>query len=180
MLNKFLNIIFKYKSYKLSKFYEEFQWKGKEDIRDYQLKKLKKIIKYAYENVEFYRKLWDENKIDINITSLNDLKKFPIVDKSMLQYAILHNEISKEFLSDHSRKVVWQSTTGSSGAPFRFPVDLESEHHKNGVRFRLYRWYFLEDGTRWAKFWRGTYKKSITQKLKEFLTGQYNFCIYDP
>ena len=95
MLNKFLNIIFKYRSYKLGEFYEEFQWKSKEDIRAYQLKKLKEIIEYAYENVEFYKKLWDSNEVDINITSLNDLKKFPIVDKSMLQSAILHNEISK-------------------------------------------------------------------------------------
>ena len=180
MLNKFLNIIFKYRSYMLSKFYEEFQWKSKEDIRAYQLKKLKEIIEYAYENVEFYKKLWDANEVDINITSLNDLKKFPIVDKSMLQSAILHNEISKEFLGSCSKKVIWQSTTGSSGSPFRFPVDLESECHKNGVRFRLYRWYYLEDSTRWAKFWRGTYKKSIIKRLKELLTGQYNFCIHDP
>ena len=101
MLNKFLNIIFKYRSYMLSKFYEEFQWKSKEDIRAYQLKKLKEIIEYAYENVEFYKKLWDANEVDINITSLNDLKKFPIVDKSMLQSAIFGFLLKESYLAKH-------------------------------------------------------------------------------
>jgi len=180
MLNKLLNIIFKYRSYKLSKFYEEFQWKSKGDIKTYQLKKLKYIVRYAYENVPFYKELWDKNGVNVNIDSLKDLEKFPIVDKSMLQTAILNNKISREFLGGNRKKIVWQSTTGSSGAPFKFPVDLDSENHKNGVRFRLYRWYGLNYDTKWARFWRGSYKKGFVEKLKEIITGLYRFCIYDP
>ena len=180
MLNKLLNIIFKYRSYKLSKFYEEFQWKSKGDIKTYQLKKLKEIVRYAYENVPFYKELWDKNGVNVNIDSLKDLEKFPIVDKSMLQTAILNDKISKEFVGGNRKKIVWQSTTGSSGAPFKFPVDLDSENHKNGVRFRLYRWYGLNYDTKWARFWRGSYKKGLIEKTKEIITGLYRFCIYDP
>jgi len=99
----------------------------------------------------------------------------------MLQNAIKENKISKEYLDKlETNEIVWQSTTGSSGKPFKFPVDINSENHKNGLRRRLYKWYGIDYDTKWAKFWRGSYKKSLKEKLKEFITGQYRFCIYDP
>lgn len=181
MLNKFLNKFFKSDIYNLEEFYEKNQWHTKEEIELYQLKKLQKLVKYTYDNVPFYKKLWDKNSIDIKISKLKDLEKFPIVDKLMLQEAIKNNEISKEYLDKlETNEIIWQSTTGSSGKPFKFPVNIESENHKNALRRRLYRWYGIDYGIKWAKFWRGSFKKSFKEKLKEFITGEYRFCIYDP
>lgn len=181
MLNKFLHFIFKHEIYKLHKIYEKNQWLSKKDIENLQLLKLKELIKYSYETVPFYRNLWDKHGVDIDITNLDDLKKFPTIDKNMLQNAISNGEISQEFIDKlNTKKIVWQSTTGSSGTPFRFPVDLNSENHKNALRIRLYRWYGLEHGTKWVKFWRGNYKKSLKEKIKEFIAGRYTLCIYDP
>jgi phenylacetate-CoA ligase len=181
IIRKFLFIVFRYKVYKCYQFYEKSQWWDRKTLEEYQLRKLKEILKYAYKYVPFYKELWDECGVDYRISSLEDLKKFPITTKEMLQKAIQENKISVEYIDKlNTNKIVWQSTTGSSGKPFKFPVDIESENHKNGLRRRLYRWYGIDYGTKWVKFWRGKYKKSLKEKIKEFLTGQYRFCIYDP
>lgn len=181
MLNKILHKIFKAKTYKLQKFYEKNQWLSKSNIKAYQLKKLQELVSYSYQNVTFYKKLWDSYNVDIRINKIEDLQKFPIVDKMMLQEAIKNNEISQEYISKlDTKEIVWQSTTGSSGKPFKFPVDINSENHKNALRKRLYKWYGIDYNTKWVKFWRGSYKKSLQEKIKEYLTGQYRFCIYDP
>jgi phenylacetate-CoA ligase len=181
VLNKLLNKLFKRKVFDLHQEYEKTQYLSRNELEKLQLNKLKQLLNYTYKNVPFYRKLWDEHNINHNINSLEDLKSFPIVNKSMLQNAIKNNEISQEYLDKlDTSEIVWQATTGSSGKPFKFPVDLNSENHKNGLRRRLYKWYGLDYGTKWAKFWRGSYKKSFKEKIKEYITGQYRFCIYDP
>lgn len=181
MLNKFLNKLFKPQVYELHQFYEKNQWLSKKEIEQYQIMKLRELIEYSYHNVPFYQKLWDKNSVNREINTLEDLKKFPVVDKNMLQEAIKNGEISKEYVNKlKTAEIVWQSTTGSSGKPFKFPVDINSENHKNGLRRRLYKWYGIDYGTKWAKFWRGSYKKNFKEKFKEYITGQYRFCIYDP
>lgn len=167
--------------YRYAKIYEKLQWMSRQKIRDHQLNRLKELIGYAYKNVPFYRELWDSYGIDPKVESLEDLKKFPVVYKSMLQEAIKSGKISQEYIGKlNSRYVVWQSTTGSSGEPFRFPEDIYSINHKEGVRRRVYRWYGLDYGVKWVKFWRGEYRKSLRDKIKEWLIGEYRFCIYDP
>lgn len=49
------------------------------DIKKLQLERLKKVVKKVYNNVEHYRKAFDEREIhpdDIN--TLEDLKSFPL------------------------------------------------------------------------------------------------------
>ena len=181
MLNKLIFKFFRKDIYDLYQFYEKSQWWDRKTLEKYQLQKLQEILKYAYKNVPFYKELWDKNEVNYKINSLDDLKKFPITTKEMLQNAIKDGKVSKEYLNKlDTDEIVWQSTTGSSGTPFKFPVDKISENHKNGLRRRLYKWYGIDYGTKWAKFWRGSYKKSLKEKMKEFITNQYRFCIYDP
>lgn len=167
--------------YKYAQLYERLQWMTRQEIRAYQFSRLKELLEYAYKNVPFYREFWDSYGIDPVVDSLEDLKKFPVVSKSMLQEAIKSGKISREYIGKlNSREISWQSTTGSSGEPFRFPVDLNSSNHKEGVRRRVYRWYGLDYGVKWARFWRGEYRKTFRDKIKEWLIGEYRFCIYDP
>jgi phenylacetate-CoA ligase len=139
--------------------------------------RLKSLLNYAYFNVPFYRKLWDSYGISYEIESLDDLNKFPIVDKYMLQKAIFNNQISTAYFS---KKHIKQSTTGSSGSPFVFPSDFESELEKFVVRYRLWKWYNVTPFTLRVKFWRSSFKKSIMEYFREFLNFEFNFSIYDP
>lgn len=55
-------------------------------LKELQLEKLKRNVKYVYENVPFYRKKMDELKITPeDIKSLEDIKKLPFTKKSDLR-----------------------------------------------------------------------------------------------
>lgn len=77
--------IAKRRSYKYYKLYKKNQYQDLEWVKKDQLTKLKEIIRFAYDNNNFYKKLWDENKVDINIKSLDDIENFPIVTKEDLK-----------------------------------------------------------------------------------------------
>lgn len=70
--------------YEYRKFLKEFdRWSINKKL-EYQRRELINLIKYAYENSEFYRELYKDIDID-QIQSIEDLKKLPIVDKEMLR-----------------------------------------------------------------------------------------------
>lgn len=58
----------------------------REEVKNYQLRKLKEQVKYCYENSSFYRKKFDEIGLKPqDIQSLDDLKKIPLTIKSDLR-----------------------------------------------------------------------------------------------
>jgi len=70
---------------KFAKFYnfiEKSQWWSKEKLEEFQNEKLKIIIKHAYKNVPYYKKIFDERKLKpSDIQTKEDLKKLPILTK---------------------------------------------------------------------------------------------------
>lgn len=54
------------------------QWSSKAQIQSYQEKRLQKLIRYAYQQIPYYRKLFNEHHIKPEqIRSLDDLKQIP-------------------------------------------------------------------------------------------------------
>ena len=95
--------------------FERLFWTKKE-MDEFKLNKIKAIINYAYENVPFYKNLYDNYGINPkNINNLNDVIKLPILTKDMLKKAILEKTIfSKE---KRKWKIATTHTTGSTGMP---------------------------------------------------------------
>lgn len=96
--------------YEYLDFLSEFDNWNIEQKLDFQLEELVKFIKYAVNHSKFYNKLYDG--IDINsISSLEDLKKLPIVDKEMLR-----KNIDDVFTLPHTGAVEGHTggTTGKS------------------------------------------------------------------
>ena len=69
-------------------------------IKEIQERKLREIIKHAYQNVAYYRKLFIKNGIaPLDIRGLSDLKKIPYLTKDDIRtnYAdLLTGEIEKQ------------------------------------------------------------------------------------
>ncbi|MDQ1281405.1 MAG: hypothetical protein QG670_2670, partial [Thermoproteota archaeon] len=58
----------------------------KDEMEQYQIKRLRAIIKHAYENVPYYHSLFKEAKIDLDsIKEISDLQKLPINQKSIFK-----------------------------------------------------------------------------------------------
>lgn len=58
----------------------------REEMQALQLSRLKKIVKYAYDKIPFYKKKYDEAGFDpVSLKSLDDIRRIPFVTKSDLR-----------------------------------------------------------------------------------------------
>lgn len=58
--------------------------KAKEQIKNLQNKKLRKLLKYAYENSKYYRRTFEEAGITREQISTLPISAFPTIDKDLL------------------------------------------------------------------------------------------------
>lgn len=59
---------------------------SREDLRSLQLERMKKIVRYAYDNVPFYKKKFDDAGFDpYSLKSLDDVRRIPFTVKSDLR-----------------------------------------------------------------------------------------------
>ncbi|MFA4839276.1 MAG: hypothetical protein WC703_07370 [Candidatus Neomarinimicrobiota bacterium] len=94
-----------------------------DEIRTYQISRLKTILAHAYRNVPLYRRKWDACGVrPEDFQTLEDLSKFPIVTKQDFR-----DEYPDGILAADFRKK-WHhclSTTGSTGSPVHVFYDRE-------------------------------------------------------
>ena len=103
-----------------SKWYEYFSENEKLSVDEalhLQTAKLLPFINSAYENIEYYRELFDSAGLTPeSISTVDDLKKIPFLEKHRLA------ENSKDFLHPNKNEIVyWKSTSGSTGSPMLVP-----------------------------------------------------------
>ena len=105
------------KYWEIRRFLEEAQYWDREKIERWQLRKIKEIVKYAYENVPGYYALYREAGIKPeDIQSLEDIKNLPFVTKEMIRDNL------EDFTSRSIPKwrMFYVTTGGSTGIPFGF------------------------------------------------------------
>ena len=113
------------------------QWLTEEELLKLQSEKLQKLIKHCYENVPYYRHIFDERHLSPeDIKSRTDLSKLPILTKELIKehYDEL---ISKDI---DQRKALDGSTGGSTGTPMRFKEDVNTWNTLRGLNFRGWTW----------------------------------------
>ena len=89
----------------------------------YRDQQLRKMVKHCYENVPYYRNLFDSLNIDYrDIKSLEDLQILPILDKQTVR------EHFDEFFADGYDRaaLIEQHTSGSTGTGFSFYQNREA------------------------------------------------------
>ena len=101
-------------------FLQESQWWGKEKLEEYQMQQLKKLLHHAYENVHYYRKVFDERGLrPKDIQDFDDLKKIPFLTKEIIQ-----NNLEDLVAQNYPRsKLQYVTTGGSTGIPMGFYLD---------------------------------------------------------
>ena len=104
-------------------FLQESQWWSWEELRDYQMQQLEKLLKHAYENVPYYRKVFDERGLKLkDIQDFDDLRKLPYLTKEIIQ-----ENLSDLVARNYPKSKLRYSTTGGSvGIPLGF-------YHEKGV-----------------------------------------------
>jgi len=98
-------------------FLQESQWWSREQLEEYQMKQLEKLLKHAYENVPYYRRVFDERGLwPKDVRDFNDLKKLPFLTKE-----IIRNNFNNLMAKNLSKSMFqYVSTSGSTGIPLQF------------------------------------------------------------
>lgn len=110
------------------------------ELQEIQRKRLRAIIKHAYENVPFYHRKFNEVCVKPDdVKSLADLSKLPIITKQDIQSAPLSDIIARNI---NLNKCTKRTTSGSTGFPLTIYVDHNTVDYENALWTRL----FLENG----------------------------------
>jgi phenylacetate-CoA ligase len=151
---------------------------SREALRARQLERLRAQVALAYREIPFYRDLWDRHGVRPEVRTWEDFAHFPLLDKPMVQAGLEAGAFALERFP--ARRLLAQSTTGSSGAPFAFLEDRRGWEWKMGKEYAVYAWYDYHFGDACAWFWRGKLRPPLLQRLKEALMNRRTWCVYDP
>ena len=104
-------------------FLQESQWWSREKLEEYQMRQLSKLLNHAYENVPYYRRVFDEKGLKPkDIQDFDDLRKLPCLTKDTFR---LHfNEIVSENINRN--KFPTSHTSGTTGKPLQFYENLNT------------------------------------------------------
>lgn len=103
-------------------FLQESQWWSTKQIKDYQLMQLHKIINHAYNNVPYYKKVFDERGLKPeDISDFDDLKKLPYLTKDIIRENINELLVTKY----NKKKLTYCTTGGSTGSPMGFYINAD-------------------------------------------------------
>ena len=95
-------------------FNKERECMSREEFRELQLRRLKKVVRYAYDNVPFYRNLYDKNNVSPDdIKTLEDIQLLPFITKDDLRNTYpfdLQAAPKEDWVEVHS-------TSGTTGIP---------------------------------------------------------------
>jgi len=91
----------------------------KENIREFQNKKLEEILDYSVKNIPYYRNLWKKLKSDDPQLDHLNIKNWPILEKETIR------SNPQQFLSDsiNKKELINIKTSGTSGKPISFWYD---------------------------------------------------------
>lgn len=112
----------------------EIEKASKEEIEDFQEKKLKEILQYLENNSPFYQRFFKENNIQVSeIKTLEDLKKIPVTTKDHLQ------QFNDDFCCVPKSEIIdYVTTSGTLGDPVTFALtdnDLERLAYNEAISF---------------------------------------------
>jgi phenylacetate-CoA ligase len=105
-------------------FLQESQWWSREELEEYQMHQISKLLQHAYENVPYYREVFDERDLKpSDIQELDDLKKIPYLTKDTIRAR------AKDLLAQNFDPVnlPLSHTSGTTGKPLQFYEDPLTE-----------------------------------------------------
>ena len=106
------------------------------ELAELQNRKLRAIVKHAYENVPYYHKLFNSAKLKpADIRVKEDLVKIPITTKKVLQRLPISERVTKGV---DINKCIKCRTSGSTGEPLDVFLNKRELSHRVAMQTRVY------------------------------------------
>ena len=145
------------------------QYLSNKDLKEYQLIRLKKILRHSFGNVPYYKKLF--KKIGFhprNIKSLNDIQKITPLEKITLKKNFGFELIDRKVNLRNVHKI---STSGSTGQPLNLYVDFEQLEWRFANTIRGFFWAGWKPFDKNIRLWHQNLGLNFFQELKERIDG---------
>ena len=128
-------------------FFEQTETWSEEQYRAYQNLKLRQLIYHVYENVPYYRQIFDDRSLrPSDIATVEDLPKLPFLTK-----AVARERLNDLLASDiKSRKTEFWHTSGTSDAPLKLVLDKTTVAWERAEAMRRLLWLGYMKGNRLA------------------------------
>lgn len=106
----------------------------KEKLRRYQEKRLRAVVKYAYDFVPFYHeKFRAAGVLPSDIRTLENLSKLPVIWKDVIKDESSTRVVSREFRVNRLKEV---RTSGSTGKPFQVFINGVEDDWRKSIYMR--------------------------------------------
>ena len=112
---------------------QKTQWQSLEWLKSQQEKQLRKLISFAYKNVPYYIKLFNQLGIKPqDISVIKDLEKLPILTKQSIK------QKWQDFIPANLNKLKYLngSTGGSTGVPLKYRMSAEDYERGSALLYR--------------------------------------------
>ena len=124
------------------------QWWSKDQIEELQNKKLRTLIRHAYDNVPYYHRIFSQRGITPeSIKTKDDLEKIPVLTKDDIRKnlpdLIAGNIRTSDMIESHS--------SGSTGEPLKYYIDKRSYSAGWAQTFRCWSWAGFQLGDPYVK-----------------------------
>jgi phenylacetate-CoA ligase len=149
----------------INEYESHLSWSS-EQLKAYQWQQVSKLIRHAYNTTGYYKRVWNEAGIKSpdDITSMSDFYKLPLTTKDDIK---AHYD---QFISSAFNNNIKKSTGGSTGQPFHFELNTESNTRREAVMWRGYGWLGAGLGQKTLYLWGADIgKKSFFKTIKNDL-----------
>lgn len=125
-----------FRSLRILREIERIQYFSREEFETLQSRRLKALVKHAYENVRYYRGIFERSGITPeDIKDVRDILKIPITTKKDLQKMTLQDLLSKGVKPE---ECVIKYTSGSTGLPLKFFFSLQERDFQTLLNLRIF------------------------------------------
>jgi phenylacetate-CoA ligase len=128
---------------------EKTQHLTREELKAWQLEKIRQVVKYAYEHVPFYGERYKSLGIEPDdIRSFKDFEGLPFLTREDV------NNNLESLVSPELRSIALRNSTGgSTGQPMRFYMENAFSYWDNALELRGRGWYGVHEGDKMAWVW---------------------------
>lgn len=148
---------------------EKTQWLSVDEIKGIQWTKLENLLKYAYNNVPFYHRLFKTiNMTPKDISSPGNFRELPVLGKEDIRSNIRYMVSSNYPRID----LIPNSTGGSTGVNLDFFNDRKQLGTVDAIDLRSKRWAGFEPGDKNAVLWGSPFDISLQANLKNKIYNQ--------
>ncbi|MFO0617600.1 MAG: glycosyltransferase [Polyangiaceae bacterium] len=149
---------------------QKTQWLSREQTRELQDEKLRRLVRHCYRHVPYYRARMQERKLrPEDIRGQADLHKLPFLTKADIRKHLYFDIMSENHEKAEILKI---STSGSTGEPFVCFADRAQLEFRWAATLRAQEWTGYRFGDPTVRLWHQTIGMSKSQATKEMLDAR--------